>query len=87
MGETPPQLLARLFMVLARTNPEAIHLEMGSDIAIVDEISRRWLRGTEVVAAQIRAVLAGTAGLSRRIKHIHTQLLGPKAVVVAGCLN
>ena len=50
-----------LFMALARTNPEAILVKMGPDIAIVDQTSRPWLRGT--------------TGLSRRLKDLHAQLL------------
>lgn len=87
MTERPLQVLQRLFKALHRNDPEAIRVEMGSDIAMVDEISRRWLLGLEPVSAQIQAVVPGTTGLSSAVKALHTQLPGSDAVGVTGWLD
>lgn len=87
MTDSPLQVLERLFQALDRNDPEAILEEMGADIAMVDEISRRWLRGREPVSAQLRAVVPVTTGLSSAVKDLHTQPLGNAAVVVTGWLD
>lgn len=87
MTDTPQQVLERLFMALDRNDPEAILLEMGPDVAMVDEISRCWLRGIEAVATQLRAVVPVTSGLSSTVKDLHTRPLGPEAVLVSAWLD
>lgn len=87
MTDSPLQVVERLFLALDRNDPEAILVEMGPDVAMVDEISRSWLRGIEAVATQIRAVVPATTGLSSTVKDLHLRPLGPEAVMVTGWLD
>lgn len=83
----PIAILELLFGALDRKDQAAILELMGADVVMVDEISRRWLRGIAAVAEQIGAVLPLTTGLESKITDLHSQPLGTDAVLVTGWLD
>lgn len=87
MSKPPSQILHELFAALDHKDGDSILSLMSADIVMVDEISRRWLRGKDAVAAQIRAVLAATDSVQSRLSDLQMQPLGPEALLATGWLD
>lgn len=87
MSHTPAQILEDLFSALDRKDVSGILSRMGTDVVMVDEISRRWLRGKEVVSAQITSVLAATGSVQSRLSDLEIHPLGADALLLTGWLD
>ena len=87
MSVAPCDVLAQVFTALDRRDPKAIEALLGADVVLVDEISRRWLRGSAEVAAQLQAILAATSCVDSRLSELHSRPLGSDAVLVTGWLD
>ncbi len=87
MSVDPCDVLAKVFTALDRRDPEAIEGLLGADVVLVDEVSRRWLRGSAEVAAQLHGILAATSFVESRLSDLHSRPLGSDAVLVTGWLD
>jgi ketosteroid isomerase-like protein len=87
MTVDPCDVLAQVFTALDRRDPEAMVALLGADVVLVDEISRRWLRGSAEVAAQFQATLAATSFVESRLSDLHSRPQGSDAVLVTGWLD
>jgi len=87
MSGTAAQILDDLFFALDRRDADAILALMSPHIVMVDEISRRWLRGKDAVAGQIKAVLSAADSVQSRLSDLQIQPLEPQAVLVTAWLD
>ena len=87
MFENPCNILEQVFAALDRRDADAIVELMAADVILVDEISRRWLKGHDEVADQLRTMLAATSSVNSRLSDLHSRPLGNDAVLVTGWLD
>ncbi|MEB3165870.1 MAG: nuclear transport factor 2 family protein [Cyanobacteriota bacterium] len=87
MRTLPTQILHDLFAALDRKEAEQILALMSPDIVMVDEISRRWLRGKDSVARQLNTVLAAAGMVHSQLSDLQSKALGSDAFLCTGWLD
>lgn len=75
------QLVNDVFATLDRLQPEAFFEFFSDDVTIVDEISRKWLRGKEEAVATWTPIIAGMQSCKSVISDFHVDVAGDISIV------
>jgi ketosteroid isomerase-like protein len=71
------------FAALDRLDSSAMAACCDESVELVDEISRRWLRGRFEVEAYLRQTIAAMEQVESRLDDLHCSLLGETALITA----
>jgi ketosteroid isomerase-like protein len=80
-ADSPSDLVHEMFAALDQLDFDALAASMTVDCEGIDELSRRWLRGSDEVLAQLREMESAISGIRSQISDLTERITGDTATV------